>query len=168
MWTYEALVSLTFRCIDLLIIISIAGFIFRRWIIPLFRQEMAKEQQQRQELENQVAKHMQKTAALKKTLADDKQTSERLKKQIQLWRTVHEKKQQQRLQQKKEIVAQLHNWYHERMMGIEKDALYQQVVPEAINQAELELKIAFQDESSGKAFNVAIIAYIDRLKKGAT
>ena len=165
MWTYEALVSLTFRCIDLLIIISLAGFIFWRWIIPFFRQEMAMEQHQRQELEDQVATRMQKADALNRTLAHDKQTSERLKKQIQLWRTVHEKKQQQRLQQKKEITAQLHDWYHERMMGIEKDALYQQVVPEAISQAEHELKGAFQDEKIGNVFNATII---DRLQKGST
>ena len=163
MWTYEALVSLTFRCIDLLIITSIAGYICWRWVIPLFRQEMAREQQQRQELEDQVAKRIQRSDDLKKTLADDKQTSKRLKKQIQLWRTVTEKKQQQRLQQKKEITAQLYDWYHERMVGIEKDALYQQVVPDAISQAEHELKEVFQDEKAAKKFNATII---DRLEEG--
>lgn len=125
---------------------------------------MAREQQQRQELEDQVAKRIQKADDLKKTLADDKQTSKRLQKQIQLWRTVTEKKQQQRLQKKKEITAQLQDWYHERMVGIEKDALYQQVVPDAISQAKHELKEVFQDEKAAKKFNAAII---DRLEEGA-
>ncbi len=165
MWTYEALVSLTFRCLDLLIIIGLVGYICWRWLIPLFRQEMATEQQQRHELEQEVAKHEQEAEAIQKTLAHDKKTSLQLQKQIQLWRTAYEKKQQERAQQKKEITAQLQDWYHERLVGIQKDKLSQQVVPDALEQAESELKEAFQDATAGKEFNAAII---DRLQKGAS
>lgn len=150
---YEAIVSLSFRFIDLCIIVGLVMYAFRRWGLPVFKQEMAEEQELKRGIIEQIDKNMGMADYLDKKMVHDKQLAERLREQVLQWRFAYERTLQERKQRKHVldgILAQLHE---QRKENLHRHALHKKAMPKALEEVEKELKGLFQgNESLGRAF----------------
>lgn len=158
MWTYEAIVSLIFRWIDLIIIFMVIGYAFVRWGLPFLKQEMADEQKEWQSIQDRLDSAVQESLFLDHVLIEDRSAITRLEEQIQQWKAISEKKSYEKHQQHQTILADLKQKNEQKILSMLHDAVYQKVVPEALDQAEHDLKLKYKESDIRNHFVQDIIA----------
>lgn len=163
MWSYEFVISLVFRWIDLFMVLGLMAYGFWRWGMPYFKQEMADEQKSWQELQDRLDRSVQDVRILDETLRSDRQSIERLEQQVMLWRSVCEEKQHELVRKWDDIIVQLAQKNEEKIAGMFKHAVYKKVLPEALDQVEHELKKRYDGQGQQSLF---IETIIENLQKG--
>jgi hypothetical protein len=161
--TYEAVVSLIFRWIDLFVIFAVIGYVFVRWVLPFFRQEMADEQREWQGVQDRLDNAIQESLFLDHSLTKDQRTITRLESQVQQWKALCEKKNYEKDQQHQKILADLKQKNEQKVLGMIHDMVYKKVVPEALEQAERDLKKKYKESDNSSHFVQKIIT---KLQKG--
>ncbi len=163
MWTYEAVVSLIFRWIDFIIVFIVIGYAFFRWLLPFFKNEIAQEQKQWQEVQDRLDSVKQESLLLDHALIDAKKTVKRLECQVQQWKASCEKKNYEKYELHQKILADLKQKNEQKILGMIHDIVYKKVVPDALDQAELDLTLKCSESDFGSHFVTKIIT---KLQKG--
>lgn len=162
MLTYEAIVSLIFRWIDLFVVLIVIGYVVFRWVVPFFKQEMADEQKDWQEMQDRLDSAKQESSLLDHALTDDRQTIKRLESQIQQWKALCEKKDYEKHQQHQKVLADLKQKNEQKILGMIHDIVYKKVVPEALDQVELDLKQSYKQNDMSDRFVKNIITKLQK------
>lgn len=147
----EFVVWSIFRMVDLLIIMGLSIYAMRRWGLPLIRKQINDEQQGRQDLMQSVDTLHERAQTLDKQLQSDNEHIAKLEHQVRLWQETIKRKQNKRQTEKEDIKIRLEKKYAQRVRGIQEQLAYDAIVPDAIDQAEQQLKKLF-DEAKSKAF----------------
>ncbi len=145
MLSNEWIVWLIFRFVDLLIVIGLSVYGFRRWGLPLIKKNIDDEQQEKQDLFNNVDDLQDKAQTLDQKLQSDNDHIAKLEHQVHIWQETLKRKQNKRLAHKEDIKIRLQKKYAQRVHGIQEQLVFDAVVPKAIEQAEDQLKITFVD-----------------------
>jgi hypothetical protein len=156
MLTYEMLVWLSFRFVDLLIILALFVYGFIKWGLPLLRKNVLDEQQKKQNLANDVEHLHNKAQLLDTKLVQDDAHISLLEHQVRLWQETYKRKHNKRALEKEDIKIRLEKSYVQRIEEIAQQKLYDKVVPDAIAQAEDALKKKF-DNNADEAFVDALL-----------
>lgn len=162
MLTYEAIISLIFRWIDLFVIFAVIGYVFFRWGFPFFKQEMADEQKEWQGVQDRLDNTIQESLLLDHSLTKDQRIITRLETQVQQWKALCEKKNYEKYQQHQKILADLKQKNEQKVLGMLHDMVYKKVVPEALNQAELDLKKNYKESDESSRFVQKIITKLQK------
>lgn len=156
MLTYEMVVWLLFRFVDLLIIITLFLYGFIKWGLPLLRQNVLSERKKKQDLVNDVEQLHNKAQILDAKLVQDDAHISLLEHQVRLWQETCKRKHNKRLLEKEDIQVRLEKSYIQRIEEIAQQKLYDKVVPDAIARAEDALKKKF-DNNVDEAFVDALL-----------
>ncbi len=151
MLSNEWIVWLIFRFVDLLIIIGLSVYGFRRWGLPLIKKNIDDEQQEKQDLLNSVDDLQGKAQTLDQKLQNDNEHIAKLEHQVRIWQETPKRKQNRRLAQKEDIKICLEKKYAQRAQGIQEQLVFDAVVPKALKQAEDQLTTHFS-ETKNKLF----------------
>lgn len=162
MLKYEAIVSLVFRWIDLFIIFVAIGYVFVRWVLPFFKQEIIEEQKHVQELQDRLDCAIQQSSYLDHLLIDDQETIKRLENQLHQWKMICEKKEYEKHHLHQRILADLKQKNEKKMLGMIHDMVYKRVIPESLDQAERDLKVRYNGGDDGCCFIQKIIAELQK------
>ncbi len=162
MLKYEAIISLIFRWIDLIIIFAAIGYVFVRWVLPFFKQEIAEEQKNLQELQDTLDRVIQQSSHLDHLLIDDQATLKRLEKQLHQWKMICEKKEYEKYQEHQRILANLKQRNEQKMLGMIHDMIYKKVAPGALEKVESDLKVKYQEADDSSYFVQKIISTLQK------
>lgn len=167
MLSYEYVIFLLFRWLDLFIIIALGGFIFVRWGLPYFKQEIADEQKNVQTLEDAIHGNLQEHIVLEKQLADNQTEAQLLKNQVIIWNAIVVKKQQKNSEQQQQRIAQLHKKYQEMATILEHERINKKIIQHAFNQAEQELRDIFHNQTTNSTFTESILHHMKKAMHGS-
>lgn len=162
MLTYEFFVWLTFRTIDLFVVVIFISYIFYRFGLPRIKKRMMAEQEEKQQLKNQEYDLEQQAEQLDNTIVDDKQEAVRLQHNLRFWQTVQQQKIDERQVHKERVKNELEAMMEQKVLTAAQDKLYHTVIPRAVAQAEIQLKTSFESDQVGQDYIKQVLKVIGK------
>lgn len=162
MLTYEDLIALVFRWLDVAVIAAGVIYGVKCWVIPFLKEEKRCQQDRWTELEHKVAAHTDQVHQLDRQIVHDKLQVVQLQKKALLWQAVSAQEEITKKRYQEELIVRLkeHNEVKNRYIAQLSQQKY--VAQEAFKQAESEIREAFNDPDIA---NRGLQKALDHLKK---
>lgn len=145
MLTYEPLITLVFRWLDLIIIGLGVYYGAQRLLIPFLKEEKQREQEQRQDLEKKVVENKQETERLNQQIQQDTAYSARLQQKVLLWQALYAQEKLTQMRNQEALVVRLQQQNDLKNTHFAKLIQEKAIAKNALEQAEQAILDQFAD-----------------------
>jgi hypothetical protein len=152
MWMYEDIVCLVFRIINLGIFVGLAAFLFKRKIIPIIYKNISEQKNERNSLDVQYISLEKKLRAIKMEIDGQDRDSIDVEAKIKIWNKTFEDKQKLEFEEKNRVLKKMVARIKKQQEFLNMYSVRQNILPQALFEAEKDLNVQFVDEKKQKKF----------------
>ncbi|MBT3455994.1 hypothetical protein HN446_02930 [bacterium] len=149
---YEDIVCLVFRIINLGIFVGLAAFLFKRKIIPIIYKNISEQKNERNSLDVQYISLEKKLRAIKMEIDGQDRDSIDVEAKIKIWNKTFEDKQKLEFEEKNRVLKKMVARIKKQQEFLNMYSVRQNILPQALFEAEKDLNVQFVDEKKQKKF----------------
>ena len=162
MFQYDDIVRFIFKSINLIILATLSVYIFRKKILPLILQVIAKKKAYKHNLKIQYATLKKDNSKIDSEIVLQKENAEEISKKIVMWKKSFNKKCSFLEQDTCKIFTKIENRTQIQQNFLDQKSVKDIVIPIALEEAKLDLENYFSSEKQQNVFLNSSVLFLKR------